>query len=151
MNRELVWLMLPLVGLLSQLGGTYNKLYRRLGVPSVITLATWLFLGWSWWWPVLFLSVFAVATLPFTFKGSGLWDYWFNPIWIWILGYLYGLPSILISSSGALYAFVPMVVCGVVGTLSNVRATSKYFPWKFCEFIIWAAMAYCYALSIQLR
>lgn len=152
MNRELVWLILPLVGLASQLGGTYNKLYRRWGVPSIITIAALLFLGFSWWLPVLFISIFSVSTLPFTFIGDSLQQHWFNWIWIWIAGYLLGLPSVLLSGERGLYfALVPMAVQGICGTLSNVKATSKFFQWKFCEFIIWASMAYCYALSISLR
>ena len=135
-NRELVWLLLPLVGLLSQLGGTYNKLFRRIVVPLVITLAAALFLGWTWWWPVLFLCIFGVSTLPFTLSGNSLYDKWYNWVWIWVLGYLYGLPSLFLSKYGALYALIPMVITGIAGTLSNIKATAPYFQWKFCEFII---------------
>lgn len=150
MNKELVWLLLPIVGLLSQLGGTYNKLYRRVCVPLVITGFSSLLLGFTWWLPVLFISVFGVSTLPFTFKGSSLYDHWFNWIWIWIAGFLLGIPSILIGGS-IFSCFIPCVVQGIVGTCSNLKFTAKYFQWKFCEFIIWASMAYCYALPLSLR
>ena len=151
MNLELVWLICPIVALLSQLGGTYNKSYRRWGVPSVITIAALSFLGFSWWLPVLFLSIFVASTLPFTLIGDGLKASWLNWVWIWVAGYLLGLPSLILDRHGWLYAFVPSVVQGVIGTLSNLKATEKSFPWKFCEGIIWFSMAYCYALSIQLR
>ena len=150
MNREVVWLLCPLVGLLSQLGGTYNKSFRRIGVPLIITVANLLFLGFSWWLPLLLISIFAVATLPFTLIGDALDKSWVNYIWIWLAGYLLGLPSLLISRHGWIYALVPCITQGIIGTLSNVKVTAKYFPWKFCEFIIWASMAYCYALSISL-
>ena len=147
MNLELVWLICPIVGILSQLGGTFNKLYRRLGVPTVITLSALLFLGWSWWLPVLFLSIFGVTTLPFTLCNN-----WFQWVWIWIAGYLLGLPCVFISGwNGLIYALVPCLAQGICGSLSNIPVTAKYFTWKFCEYIIWAMMAYSYAISIQLR
>jgi hypothetical protein len=152
MNIELVWLICPLVALLSQLGGTYNKSYRRWGVPSVITIASLIFLGFSWWLPVLFFSIFVVSTLPFTLVGDSLHKCWINWVWIWIAGYLLGLPSALISGEkGTLYALIPMAVQGILGTLSNVKVTAKYVPWKFFEGAMWFSMAYCYALSISLR
>lgn len=151
MNRELVWLMLPVVGFLSQIGGTYNKLFRRLGVPLIITMSSFLLFGFSWWLPALFLTIFGVACLPFTLIGDSLQASWVNWVWIWVSGYLLGLPSLFLSDSGWLYAFVPCVVQGICGTLSNIQATAKYFQWKFCEFIIWASMAYCYALALSLR
>ena len=154
MDRELVWLILPVVGLLSQLGGTFNKIIRRLGVPTIITLAYLTFLGWSWWLPVLFIAVYGVATMPFTLVGEGLGASWINYLWIWVSGYLLGLPCVLIAptaSQGLLWAIVPCLVQGIFGTLSNVKATAKYFPWKCVEFSVWASMAYCYALAIQLR
>jgi hypothetical protein len=150
MNRELVWLICPLVALLSQLGGTYNKSYRRWGVPSVITLAALLFLGFSWWLPVLFFSIFAVSTLPFTLVGDSLHECWINWVWIWIAGFLLGLPCIILGGK-LWFCLVPCIVQGVLGTLSNVKATAKYVPWKFFEGAVWFSMAYCYALSINLR
>jgi hypothetical protein len=150
-NSELVWFICPTVGVLSMLGGLKYKLFRRVGVPLAITATTSLFLGWSWWWPVLFISIYAVTTLPFTLIGDSLDKSWVNWVYIWLAGYLLGFPAVLINKNAWIYAFVPCVVQGVFGTLSNIKQSSKYAPWKFCEFIIWASMAYCYALSISLR
>jgi hypothetical protein len=133
------------------LGGTFNKLFRRWGVPTIITIASLTFLGFSWWLPVLFLSIFAVATLPFTLKGASLHEHWFNWVWIWIAGYLLGLPSVILHKNGYMYAFVPFFTQGILGTLSNLKWSAKYVQWKFFEGAVWFAMAYCYALSISLR
>lgn len=140
LDREWVWILLNApVTLLWQLGGTVKKQFRRIGVPLVITLAAWLFLGWSWWWLALAAAYFGVTTLPFTLIGDGVPEHWFNWIWIWILGALYGAPAIIIGIVTAQIILslwlllVPMVAVGVWGTLSNVKATAKYFTWKFCE------------------
>ena len=156
MNLELVWFIMPTIIILWQLGGTFNKLFRRLGFPIVASCAPLFYLGWSWWWPLLFGLCFLVTTLPFTLKGDGINEHWFNWIWIWILGYLYGLPSIVIGLCGGhtalalLVALTPCIATGIVGTLSNVPATSKYFPWKECEGVIGFFTAIPYALLIQL-
>jgi hypothetical protein len=144
MNSELAWLAMPLVGLLSQIGGTYNKLYRRIGVPSVITLVSFLLVGFQWWLPVLFILIFVVTTLPFTLKGDSLYSHWFNWVWIWILGYLLGLPSVLLGWKGALYSLVPCFTQGILGTISNIRGTAHLAQWKMVEGLVYIAMAYPY-------
>jgi len=151
MNIELAWLTLPLVGLLSQIGGIKYKLFRRLGVPLVIAGVFFLLSGFSWRLPVLFIFMCLATRLPFTCIGDKLSSHWFNWAWIWIAGYLLGLPSILLSWRGALYALVPCVVQGLFGTLSNIRATAKYFPWKLCEALFYMAMAYPYILIMTNR
>lgn len=151
MNMELVWIICPVVAFLSQMGGTFNKLYRRLGVPAIITLTATLFLGWSWWWPVLFLCVFGVATLPVTLIGDGIPSSWVNWVWLWVLGYLMGIPCLLIYKYGYLYALISMVSFAVPVSLSNIKATAHWFPWKFVEGFTWFMMAYCYAIAISMR
>jgi hypothetical protein len=92
-----------------------------------------------------------VSTLPFTFKGDSIHSHWFNWVWIWIAGYLLGLPSVILGWDGLWYALVPCVAQGVLGTLSNLPKTSKYVQWKFFEGAVWFCMAYPYALLMSLR
>jgi hypothetical protein len=148
LNKEMIWYLCPIVGILSMLGGQYNKLFRRLGVPLAISIAYILFIGWSWILIPLFLSIFIVTTLPFTLVGDGLDKSWVNYVWIWLAGYLLGLPSALLHTSGCILALITSFVMGILGTLSNWKYTEKYTPWKLCEFLIWSAMAYPYALII---
>jgi hypothetical protein len=150
MNFELVWFLSPICAILYQLGGTYNKLIRRVGIPSVITLASIFVKGWAWSDLLLWPAIFGVLSLPFTI-GKGDVRKWYQFAWIWVLGYLLGAPCFLISFSPSSFYFAlfPCVMLGITGTLSNIPKTASLFPWKFVEGItgFFMATSYCLALN----
>jgi len=51
MSTEMCWLVLPIVGLLSQLGGSpyVGKWIRRYGIPIIAVATAWLFIGHFYW------------------------------------------------------------------------------------------------------
>lgn len=151
MNKELVFFLLPIVAFLWQAGGTWKKQYRRIGFPVAATLAVLLFIGFEWWLPLFAGACFAVTTLPFTFIGDGLPEHWFNWVWVWITGYILGLPAFLIGFDAEVFLMATgsMLAHGIFGTLSNIPATAKYFPWKFCEGAFGFFVAFPVALTIS--
>jgi hypothetical protein len=138
MKLELVWFLLPLASMLWAAGGTWNKLFRRAGIPISVFLACLVFLGFSWWLPLITLPYFLVTILPFTLVDDSVPSHWVNWVWIWVWALLIGLASlgigILTGFVGeSLFSSLVMLIPALCCTLSNVRATAKYFPWKLCE------------------
>lgn len=142
MNKELFWIFPFVAGIMSQVGGSGFKWLRRFGIPVGLCFI----LTASGIAPHIAImcgiSVCAAAHLPFTFFGDSLKTHWFNWIWIWIAGYLLGAGTVWISSSGFILAFVPSCAMGVFGSLSNIRATARFFPWKLCEAVFWVSAMY---------
>ena len=145
--RELAYMQVPIAALLSQIGGTWNKLFRRIAIPTLFTISSIGFLGFHW--PILLLwpAFFGVASLPFTFKGDKLSDNWFNWIWVVIMGvlsWLASLPVVFIEPTVFTnYIFLgawTLVGFSLVGILSNIKATAKFFEWKLCEALFWGSM-----------
>ena len=145
--RELVYMQIPIAALLSQIGGTWNKLFRRIGIPTLFTISAIGFLGFHWPLLLLWPAFFGLASLPFTFKGDKISDYWFNWIWIIILGVLSwacSFPVVLAKMSMfpsyAILSAWTLVGFSAVGILSNIKATAKFFEWKLCEALFWGSM-----------
>lgn len=143
---EYAWFLLPIVGLLWQLGGTFNRWYRRAGVPCTIFIFSLLY-GISWQSSLLSsILLYTVTTLPFTIRKDGEIKGWTSWAWMWVLGALYGLPSQVLRLS-PVAVIVPCIVVGTFGTLSNLRGTSQLAPWKMCEFFFGVSVAYGFCLS----
>lgn len=147
-NREVAWFIVPIGGLFRMIGGTWWKAVGRFLTPALPVVAILLLGGWSWWLLLIYGVYLSVKTLPFTLNGNSVHDNWFNWVWIWVLGFVNGLCSMsLLPIVGwaewldpILYAAgFPMIAYGIACTLSNVKVTAKYFPWKFCEFIMGAS------------
>jgi hypothetical protein len=155
LQSEWVWFSAPIYGLLWQLGGTFNKLYRRIGIPALSILIAWVFLGWSYWWIALAITQFITLILPFTLRGDSVLGAKINWAWIWILGYLCGLPSLVIGVLHGLYwqpfvaSLIPCLTLGIWGTLSNINATREFSLWKWVEFVVGGAVAYPICLLIN--
>jgi len=147
-NREIAWFLLPIAGLLSQIGGTWWRPARRVCIPIALSLTLILVEIEAYKAILCGISVWIAAFFPFTLKGDDLKDHWYNWVWIWILGYFMGLGSAWIHPSGFLFALVPAVVVGAFGSLSNVPGTSRFFPWKFCETVFWIAAMYPFIILI---
>jgi hypothetical protein len=143
-DKELAWLLCPVFGFLYALGGYRQKNWRRLGLPFVLLLASLLFGSFSWWVVLSALLLGLSLRLPFTLRGDSLYSWWGNWPYIWLAGYLMGLTSFSI-----LGALAPCLVQGIFGTLSNVPATARFFPWKWVEASVGFALAYPFALSLQ--
>jgi len=155
-NPELVWFIVPIGGLFRMIGGTWNKVVGRFLAPVLPVVAYLLLVGFSWWLVAIYLAYLLINTLPFTLVGDSVRDNWINWVWIWILGYLNGIAAMTIGiplsliTTTIFLAFIPMVTYGISGTLSNVKSTASYFPWKLCEFLFGSSAMIPPAMLIQL-
>ena len=143
-NKEVAWFIVPIGGLYRMIGGTWNKAVGRFLTPALPVVPILLLGGWSFWLLLIYGVYLLAKTLPFTLIGGSIHDSFINWPWIWVLGFINGLCAMsLLPIVGMgewldpiLYAVgFPMLAYGICGTLSNIKATAKYFPWKFCEFI----------------
>ena len=122
-----------------RLGGSVNKNIRRLGFPLLLVLV------FVWTLPIWKLLLLAISChlatrLPLTLIGNDIPKHWFNWIWVWIAGYLLGLPSVIVHGySGFLYALIPFFGQGISVTLSNLKRTRTIFVHEFCEAVIGAS------------
>lgn len=143
---------LPIIcAILWRIGGKYNKIVRRAGIPLSVFIAAIISLGWSWWYFPMVVGYWAATTLPFTFKGDSIpHNGWFNWAWPWILGYITSLPSLFIHFSGKafLYPLITLTVFGLCTTLSNLKETRQVFKWHWCELLFGASVGLVAALSI---
>lgn len=150
MNLEMIWLLLPVVGLFSQLGGSdyAPKSFRRIGIPVTMAVAVYLFAGASWQLIPFALFQFGAFTLPFTLLGDGVPDKWQNWAWLPVWGLLLCSPALWINP--VIYPAVigAGLVLGLFGALSNIKGTAKYFQWKFVELFIAICPAYCVCMAV---
>ena len=156
-HRELVWFMVPIAGLLRMIGGTWWKVAGRFIAPAMPAAAMFFFTGWSWWIPLCYLAYMGIKTLPVTLIGNSIHDSWFNWIWIWLLGAINGVAALTLGipyamiSTALFLMIVPTVVYGLTITLSNVKPTAKFFPWKMCEFLMGSSVMIPPAMLIDLK
>lgn len=144
-NKELAWFLAPIVALLSQIGGTWWKPARRLGIPIALVL-TLIWLKIMLWRAITCgFCVFIGACLPITIGGDSIKKWW-QFAWLFVLGYILGLSSIFLSYQSWLLALVPCLTFGILGTLSNHDKTAKFVPWKLFEAVSWIAVIYPYIL-----
>ena len=154
-QREAIWFLLPIAGILRMVGGTWKKAIGRFLPPMLVGLAFYFFVGLSWWILPIVGAYTLTKTLPVSLIGDGVSDSWMNYLWFPILGFINGIACLTIAIplgliGTALFAtLVPTVIYGLCITLSNVKATSKVFPWKFCEFMMGASALYPAALLIE--
>lgn len=142
--------MLPVAAILSQLGGTFLKALRRIVIPLLFLVAIVYFKGFSWLIIPAVLAQFGVFTLPFTFKGNGIPEHWFNWIWVFIWGVLICAPAMFLN----LAVWPAVLVCGLflglICALSNIAIVAKWFPWKLCEAFIGICPAICLCFATSL-
>jgi len=155
MSGELIWFLLPLAALCYMIGGTWLKQFRRIGIPVCAVIFTTLFAGFHWAWFIMAAWYFGKMTIPLTLIGDGIPDHGFNWVWVWIHGYLMGLPCFIFGAfnglllESLLLPLVPMAVHGFITTMSNL-GTRKWFPHKLCEFITGAAVLYPLARLVEM-
>jgi hypothetical protein len=152
MSEELCWLVLPLVGLLSQIGGTWWKAARRYFIPLVTVGLLQLFLGWDILYVPLALHMYGAFTLPITKFGNSIPGDWRN--WLWVPFWACVLCSPVLWLSMHTYIIVSLVCAGILTgmvILSNVRATAKWFQWKLVEMFegMLPLIPICYLITLQ--
>jgi hypothetical protein len=148
MNREFIWLLCPLWSALYLIGGWKQKNWRRLGIP--LTLFATGLLCHTPLLPLVYSSLLLAVCLrlPFTLIGSRIDSSAWNWIWIWVLGYLLSIPSLILRLD-LITPLLPLVVVGILGTLSNRSQSAKDFPWKFVEGAIGFSLAYPFCLALS--
>lgn len=149
MDKELVWLMVPVFSALYIIGGWKQKNWRRLGLPLSLLAFGLLFSGLSWQLVASSFLLGAALRLPFTLIGDSVHSSPWNWVWIWVLGAILGISSLLISQVFPLSFLLPMLMQGVFGTASNLRPLSQYTPWKMVEAFVGASVAYPYCLALS--
>ena len=152
MNLEMIWLIVPICALLSQLGGSdyAPKSLRRIAIPVLMALAAWYFAGFTWNIIPMAIMQYGAFTLPFTLIGDGVPKHKRNWAWLPVWGVLVCSPSLWINLSVWPAVGVLGLFLGLLGALSNIPATAKYFQWKFVEMFIAGcpATVLCLALTI---
>lgn len=147
-DKEIAFMMIPLAGLLSQIGGTWKKQIRRFVIPAMIAAVPIGFFGFNWLFLVAGAAALVLAVLPFTLIGDSVPESWANWAWIVVLGLIAGLVALPVAlATDSLNAYlsvcwVPVLTLIVFGMGSNIRGLSWFFKWKFCEFAFWAAVVF---------
>jgi hypothetical protein len=155
-DKEIAWFLLGIVGIQWQVGGTWQKLARRVVAVLSICACCFFYSGFSWWLLLSLACYFGYASLPFTLIGNSVHDSWINWVWIWVSAALAGACAITVGLMtnqvllASLLAIIPFVGLGTVWTLSNIKQTAKAFPWKLCEFLcgVLISVPVCYLLSL---
>ena len=148
---EVCWLSLPIVGMLSQIGGTWWKAARRYGIPLIAVGMMWMFTGFDLRLIPMGLHMFAAFCMPVTKFGDSIPGDWRNWVWIQVWGALLCTPVIWLS----MQYLVPALVCGALLTtmvaLSNIKCTAKWFQWKFVELFegILPLVPLCYLITLK--
>lgn len=141
MPTETAFFALPIVALLYMAGGTFHKSFRRFGIPLFMAVFGIIFLGWHSGWITLSLGYVAVLSLPFTLIGDDVNGHFLNFLWIWVFGYLLGLPALVIGvylhkiGLSLALSIIPCLLIGISATLSNLKVSRNFMPWKLVEFI----------------
>ena len=119
----------------------FGRNWRRVGYP-VLVLVIALQSGLSDVMAVLLAILCHLSTrLPLTFFGSTIPGHWFNWIWLWLGGYIIGLPAVLTHGWwGLAYALLPAFAQGLSVTLSNLPGSASAWPHEACEVFIGAAV-----------
>ena len=112
-----------------------HRNWRRIGVPALV-VSVCLLRGISPLIAILTgLCLHMGTRLPLTFFGEDIHEHWFNWVWVWLAGYILGLPAVLTHGwVGFAFAIIPMVTQGLSVTLSNVSGVNATtFTHEFCE------------------
>lgn len=128
-----------------RLGGAganpFKRHWRRIGYPVLAGIMC-LFFRLPIFRVVLACLVgHATTRLPLTLIGDAVNKHWANWVWLWVLGFLYGLPSVALQGwIGFAWALLPCLTFGASVTLSNTTRFSAIFTHDFCEGVTGAAV-----------
>lgn len=150
MKTELCWMLLPVTGLLSQIGGTWWKAARRLLIPLAMGLTYVLFAGWSWLLLPMVLLQWGAFSLPVTKFGNSIPGDKRNWLWLPLWGLLIASPSLVLNVSVWPAALTLGLFLAILVVLSNIRTTAHYFQWKAVELVEGLVPATVLCLAITL-
>jgi len=139
MNNEMCWLVLPIVGLLSQLGGSpyVGKWIRRYGIPIIAVATAWIFTGHFYYGFIpMALHLYGAFCLPVTLKGDSIPKHLVNQLYLPIWGIILCSSALWLNTSYWLVAVICGLLLAILVFLSNIPKTAKYFQWKYCEMFI---------------
>ena len=151
MNKELAWMLLGPIGLLSQFGGTWWKSYRRHIIPVMSVAWAWFFVGFFKEYIPMAIHLALGFTNPITKFGDSIPNDWRNWLWLPFWG-------VFVCSSALWLNWHYWPVCLICGlllatlvALSNIKATARWFPWKMVELFegILPIMPLCYFITLQ--
>ena len=151
-SKELCWMVLPITGLLSQLGGTFWKAYRRYFIPIIAVATGWYFTGnFYYGWIFMAIHLWGAFCLPITLKGDSIPEHLINQLWLPIWGLLVCSSALWLNTSYWLVAVVCGLLLAILVMLSNVPATAKYFQWKWIECMqgMLAVFPLCIVITLQ--
>lgn len=152
MNNELCWLVLPVAGLLSQMGGTWWKAWRRYFIPIIAFATLWIFTG-NFYWGAIFMTLhlYGAFCLPITKFGDSIPDDWRNQIWLPIWGILLCSSILWLHLGYWLICITSGLLLAILVLLSNTPKLAKYFQWKFVEFFegFLPLIPLCYFITLQ--
>ena len=124
-----------LMSVLWRLGGSVNKLYRRIGAPVLLLISTTLS-GFVWWKAMACAGALCGATfLPITLIGSEEKD---NLIWIPLLGQIIGATLIPLTLFTHWWiGLIAMFIMGAchTGLIFLSVFTNYKFKWSWFELI----------------
>lgn len=152
MSLEMIWLLVPICGLLSQLGGSdyAPKAIRRFGIPLAMVVAILLFHGWTWWVLPMLLTQWGAYTLPFTLVGDSVPGKAINWLWLPIWGILLCVSSLWITLLIWPGVLAVGLLVGLLGAASNLPWYSRWMQWKLVELFIGAGPAICTCWSLTI-
>lgn len=113
-------------------------------------------MGVEWYFAILTVATSQIFRLPITLISNGIPKHWFNWIWIFIVGFLFGLVPFPLSLPGAwlngvLFAGVFGLFFGTIVALSNIKATANIFKWQYVEIVYGAAIGLIAWLLVKIR
>jgi len=152
MNQELCWMVLPITGILSQIGGTWFKWARRYVIPVVAAGMVWYFTGHFYWQLIpMMLGMYGAFCLPVTLKGDGIPEHWLNWLWLPLWGILICSGVLWLHLGYWLISLTFGLFLAILVALSNVPACAKFFQWKMVEFFegVLPLIPLCYFITLQ--
>lgn len=152
MNKELVWMALPITGLLSQIGGTWWKGARRFIIPVLSVGLLWLFTGYVEW-AVIFMAIhlWAAYSLPITKFGDSIPNDWRNWLWLPFWGVFLCSSVLWLNWHYWPSCVITGLIMAILVVLSNIKQTAQWFQWKWIEMFIGMLPLFplCFLITLQ--
>jgi len=152
MENELCWMVLPVAGLLSQMGGKWWKAYRRYFIPIIAVATGWISTGnFYFGWIFMMLHLWGAFSLPITLKGDSIPEHTINQLWLPVWGVLLCSSVLWLNIHYWLIAVICGLLLAILVFLSNIPTTAKYFQWKFVELFggILPLVPLCFLITLQ--
>lgn len=147
-------LIIAICAILNRLGGSKNKNFRRLGI-GIALAAYGLLNGVVWYYALLCILTSQLFRLPITLRGDSIPRYWYNWLWLPVVGFAYGMVPAPLSAPNLKFAFLSSAAFSfffsLTVALSNIRATARYFKWQYVEYFYGACVGIIAAIFVRIR